>query len=101
MFYPGSLNFPSRIWIPKFFIPDPGSKKAPERDENKANLFFLLLMVSGTSFINKEIKEQGFLRRSRQKNIPSGYGIRKKFIPDPGGKKAPDPDPHTAPVIKK
>jgi hypothetical protein len=58
---------------------------------------FSLLMVLGTSFIIKIIKEQGFLRKSHQKTYPldPGSEIRdpEKFIPDPGGKKAPDPDP--------
>jgi hypothetical protein len=31
------------------------------------------------------------------KNIPLGSGIRKKFIPDPGGKQAPDPGSGTLP----
>jgi hypothetical protein len=31
------------------------------------------------------------LKKISPKNIPSGSGIREKFIPDPGGKKAPDP----------
>jgi hypothetical protein len=46
-------------------------------------------MVSGTSFISK--KRTRILKKISQKNIPSGSGTRKKFIPDPGGKKAPDP----------
>jgi hypothetical protein len=55
----------------------------------------LLFIISGASFISKKIKEQGFLRKSHQKTFPwirdPRSGIRKKFIPDPGGKKAPDP----------
>jgi hypothetical protein len=51
-------------------------------------------MVSGTSCISKKVKEQGLLRKSRKK-YPSDPGSDildpKKFIPDPGGKKAPDP----------
>jgi hypothetical protein len=34
--------------------------------KNKTNLVWLL-MVSGTSFISKKIKEQGFLRKFYQK----------------------------------
>jgi hypothetical protein len=30
----------------------------------------MLLMVSGTSYISKKIKEQGFLRKSHQKTYP-------------------------------
>jgi hypothetical protein len=53
----------------------------------------LLVIVSGASFISTKIKEQGFLRKSNQKTYPLDprSRIRKKFIPDPGGKKAPDP----------
>jgi hypothetical protein len=38
-------------------------------------------------------KEQGFIRKSLKKtyHLDPGSGIRKKFIPDPGGKKVPDP----------
>jgi hypothetical protein len=51
-------------------------------------------MVSGTSFIIKKIKEQGFLRKSHQKHTlwiwDLRSGIRKNLsqikIPDPGGK---------------
>jgi hypothetical protein len=64
----------------------------------------LLFIVSGESFISKTIKEQEFLRKSHQKTYPldpgseirdpekihPGSGSRIK-IPDPGGKKAPDP----------
>jgi hypothetical protein len=44
-------------------------------------------MVSGTSFISKKIKGQGFLRNSHHKTYPLDP---EKFIPDPGGKKEPD-----------
>jgi hypothetical protein len=51
--------------------------------KNKINLF-LAIKVSGTSFISKKIKEQGFLRKSHQKTYPldPGSEIRKKFIQD-------------------
>jgi hypothetical protein len=58
MFYPGS-----RIWIPKFVIPDPGGKKSTGSRillnikrgiKNKTNFFFLLLVVSGTNFNGKK-----------------------------------------------
>jgi hypothetical protein len=59
-------------------------------------------MASGTSFISKKntVKEQGFLRKSHQKT----YGTRwtrdpETFIPDPGGKKAPDPGSGSATLI--
>jgi hypothetical protein len=57
----------------------------------------LLFIVSGASLLVKKIKEQGFLRKSHQKHTPwirdpekihPGSGSR---IPNPGGKKAPDP----------
>jgi hypothetical protein len=47
-------------------------------------------MVSGTRFISKMIPNRSrILKKISLKNIPvpSGSGIRKKFIPDPGGKK--------------
>jgi hypothetical protein len=57
----------------------------------------LLFIVSGASFISKKIKEQGFLRKSHQITYPldprSGRNSSQIRIPDPGGKKAPDPDP--------
>jgi hypothetical protein len=57
--------------------------------------FFLLFIVSEASFISKKIKEQGFLRKSHQKTYPldpgSGKNSSRIRIPDPGGKKAPDP----------
>jgi hypothetical protein len=53
----------------------------------------LLFIVSGASFISKKIKEQGFLRKSHRKTYPldPGSGKNSSRIPDPGGKKAPDP----------
>jgi hypothetical protein len=57
----------------------------------------LLFIVSGASFISKKIKEQGYLRKSHQKHTPwirdprSGKNSSRIRIPDPGGKKAPDP----------
>jgi hypothetical protein len=45
-------------------------------------------LVSGTSFNSKKITK--ILKKIPIKNIPSGPGVRKKFIPDPGGQKAPD-----------
>jgi hypothetical protein len=41
-------------------------------------------MVSGTSFMSKKInKKTRILEKILPKNMPSGSGIRKKFIPDP------------------
>jgi hypothetical protein len=67
----------------------------------------LLFIVSGASFISKKIKEQGFLRKSHQKTYPLDPGpeIWKNSsrirIPDPGGKKAPDPGSATLRVFQK
>jgi hypothetical protein len=62
-------------------------------------------MVSGASFIDKKIKEQGFLRKSRQKSYPldpgSGKNSSRIRIPDPGDKKAPDPGSGSATLISK
>jgi hypothetical protein len=78
----------SRIRIPTFLtripIPDPGGEKAPDPGsqillyikigmKNKTN-FFLAFIVSGASFISKNIKEQGFLRKSHQKTYPFDPG---------------------------
>jgi hypothetical protein len=55
----------------------------------------LLFIVSGTSFIIKKIKEQGFLRKSHRKTYSLDPGSGRKFILDPvpgsRGLKAPDP----------
>jgi hypothetical protein len=51
--------------------------------ENKPT-FFLNLMVSGTSFISKKIRTRILTKKHT-------LWIRRKIIPDPGGKKAPDP----------
>jgi hypothetical protein len=49
-------------------------------------------MVSRKSFIcNQKNKRTRILKEISPKNIPPGSGIRKKFIPDPRGKKAPNP----------
>jgi hypothetical protein len=56
-------------------------------------------MVSGTSFISKKNKRTSILKKISPKNIPSGSGIRKKFIPDPRGKKAPDPGSGSATLL--
>jgi hypothetical protein len=45
--------------------------------KNKKPTFFLLFIVSGAGFISKKIKEQGFLRKSRQKTYPLDPGSGK------------------------
>jgi hypothetical protein len=55
-----------------------------------------LLFIVAVLLVTK-IKEQGFLRKSHQKHTPwirdpgSGKKSFRIWIPDPGGKKAPDP----------
>jgi hypothetical protein len=41
-------------------------------------------MVSGTTFISKKIKEQGFLKKTSPKNIPSVSEIRDSEKIHPG-----------------
>jgi hypothetical protein len=84
--------------VKKHRIPDLGSRillYIKIGMKNKTNFFFCFFIVSGASFISKKIKEQGFLRKSHQKTYPLDprSGIRKKFIPDPGGKKHRISDP--------
>jgi hypothetical protein len=63
--------------------------------KNKNRPFSCSLWFQEQVLLLKTIKEQGFLRKSRQNTYPMDPGseIRKKFIPDPdqGGKKAPYP----------
>jgi hypothetical protein len=95
----GSLTFLSRI-------PDPGVEKAPDPGsrillyikigmKNKTNFFLAFYSFRSKFFLVKKIKEQGFLRKSHQKTYPldpgSGKNSSRIRIPDPGGKKAPDP----------
>jgi hypothetical protein len=53
-------------------------------------------MVSGTGFISYKNERTRIFKKISPKNIGTLWirdprsGIRKKFIPDPGGKKAPD-----------
>jgi hypothetical protein len=61
-------------------------------------------MVSGTSFISKNIEEQGFFRKSHQKTYPLDPGSGKNTSRIQGVKKhrIPDPDPqhYTDPTKK-
>jgi hypothetical protein len=81
MFYHGSLSRIRPISHPgsgskPFFIPDPGSYIK----SGMQTYFFLAANAFRSKVIVKKIR------------VPRS-GIRKKFNPDPGGKKAPDPDP--------
>jgi hypothetical protein len=62
--------------------------------KNKTNLY-LAPWFQEQVLLVKKIKEQGFLKQISPKTYPldpgSGKNSSQIWIPDPGGKKAPDP----------
>jgi hypothetical protein len=66
-------------------------------------ILFLLFVVSGASFISKKNYRTRILKKISPKIDPLDPASeirdpKKKFIPDPGGKKAPDPGSGTLPL---
>jgi hypothetical protein len=89
MFYPGSGS-----WIPKVFI-----LYVKRGMKNKSNLF-LAPYGSRSKYCSKKINKTRILKiiyQNLTKKYPlnpgSEIGDPEKFIPYPGGKKPPDPDP--------
>jgi hypothetical protein len=58
--------------------------------KNKTNIFSCSLWFQEKVLLVKKRNEQGFLRNLTKKHTGTLW-IKKKFIPDPGGKEAPDP----------